>query len=172
MEFRKKVALTVQDHLDFNLHALRKLLTILLLLFLLVPLLTLSISEDGNILLTLAVSIIITAAAVIFIFLRTKAAARKNIERDFNTSRLVRAENEIIINDSGLSSSGEFVSLKVGWEDIYRAEESISAFCFYILKMQAVVIPKRLISSEEDSVIRTLITKYIAPNKYRFLKQR
>ncbi len=176
MEIKKKMELTFKDYLGFNYHFMRKrtiifpiaVIIIMTLIIVLQGVTGYGIGWPAVFSSRLIVYYVIILLLPLLSILVLRIAAKKQYE----SSKLMKSENEIIINETGVSQSNKFGYTSIEWADLNKVEESKSAFYIYIAKRQAFVLPKRILDSGEGDTVRTLISKYMAPNKYRFLKQR
>lgn len=176
MEFRKKTEMTFKDYLDFNYHFVRKRTIVIPLAAVVILTIIISIigiaglgSEwtlvfDSELIIYYVILLLIPLASI----LTVRFAAKKQYE----SNKLMRSETEIVINETGVSETSKYGNTSLEWADMYKAEETKSAFYIYIAKGQAFILPKRILENDEDAAVRTLVSKYMAPNKYKFLKQR
>lgn len=168
MELRKTFHLELEDYISFNLFHSKKQLLISLLAFIgLVPLFTLAISDSQDHHLVLSVSIILSIVIGILYALLTVFLLKRKLRKQYNSTRLMQAESEIIIDKAGLRQSNEFSNLAISWTDVFKAVESKKGFYLYISKMQAFIIPKHLVSAEEEKILRGLIDINLPSEKNR-----
>ncbi len=168
MEFRKTVKLEISDYTAFNFFVLKRV-------FILLPIICVGLSylliyrgDPDRSLLSFAVyAVVISILALLGFFL----LMRHSMKKSFKTTKAMQLPQEVVLDDAGVHASGEFGNTNMSWQDLYRVVEVKKAFYVYLLKMQAVIIPKRLTSADENAVIRSIVKKYLAPNKYRFKKQ-
>jgi hypothetical protein len=176
MELRKKMELSFKDYLDFNYHFVRNrtiITPIAAIIILTVIISIMGIAQLGsgwasvfsNRLLVYYVILLL----IPFVSLLTLRFAAK---KQYESNKLMKSETEIVMNETGVSQSNKFGNTSVGWADLHKIEEVKNAFYIYIAKRQAFILPKRILENDEQAAARTLIAKYMAPNKYRFLKQR
>jgi hypothetical protein len=173
MEIKKKTGLTFNDYLDFNYHFARKRsipLFVLIIICLVMLILSVGISNDWAAVFSsryiFYYAIILLLPFISFLVLRFTA------KKQYESNKLMKSETETILNETGISQSSKYGNTSVEWVDLYKVEEAKSAFYIYIAKRQAFILPKRILENGEAAAVRTLITRCMAPNKYRFLKQR
>lgn len=176
MEIRKKTELSFKDYLDFNYHFMRKrtiITPIIAIVILTVIVSIMGIAQLGSDwMFVFSDRLIIYYLILLLIPFVSLLTLRFAAKKQYESSKLMKSETETVINETGVSQSNKFGNTSVAWEDLYKVEETKSAFYVYIAKRQAFILPKRILGSEEDSMVKSLITKYMAPNKYRLLKQR
>lgn len=173
MEVKKTISLTLKDYIDLNMSiALKRVLLIPIigLVFLTIVLLAIGIINLGeDWALIFDTQIIICYAIIILIPLVSLLTLRSVAKKQYASSKAMKSETELVINETGVNESSKFGNMTFSWQDIFKAAESKSAFYIYISKFETFIMPKRYISSEEDGMIRMLIKNHVVPKKYKLL---
>lgn len=164
MEFKKILKLEFSDYSAFNMYTLKRI-------FIMVPIISIGFTylvlfrEDYELdVLKFAIyAAVITILSPLVFFVLMKYSAKKS----FMSAKTMQAPQEVKLNDTGVFTSGEFGNTNIPWQDILKVIEVKKAFYVYLLKMQAFVIPKRLISANENTLIRSIVKKSLPAGKYR-----
>lgn len=168
MEFRKTFRMELDDYISFNLFHAKKLLLMNILLFIVfVPVLTLLISDSQDYLLVLSVAIFFGIIMASLLTLLNVFLIKRNSKKQYFSTKVMQADTEIIVDGSGIRQTNEFGKLTISWADVFKVIESKKGFYLYISKMQAFVIPKRLVSPEEEKILRGLIDVNLPTKKNR-----
>ena len=169
MELRKKVEMTLKDYQDFNFRYIRNrtiIIPILTIAVIVVITLMDRLSVFGNDWADIFSTRLIVCYALLLAFpLISILILRYAAKKQYESNKLMRSETEIILSEAGVSETGKYVNTSVAWADLYKIEESKSAFYFYIAKGQAVILPKRILENGEAAAVRTLIAEYTAPGR-------
>ena len=175
MKFEKRVSFTLDDYISFNLFYMKRRLIVTPVLFIvLFPLAIMLIELMRNsptwlpmLLTTLIIAIVLAGLMTLFSILSVRRAAKKQ----YQSSRAMQAGSDIAMDDAGVRETSEYGSTVVKWEDVFKTMESDSAYYVFFSRMQAFLIPKRLITPAEDAALRALICQHVPPEKNR-LKMR
>jgi|AGTN01.3.fsa_nt_gi hypothetical protein len=171
MELRKKIQYTLGDYIAFNFFYLKKrLIWIPVLLVIGFPAVTL-VSDllQGDtawlmmLLATLVIAVVLAGLMTLINILSVRHAAKKQ----YQSSRAMQAGSDLLVDDTGVYESSEFGSSVIKWEDVYKAAESDTAVYIFSSRLQAFLIPKRLITQAEDSTLRALIQNHLPPEKVK-----
>lgn len=165
MEFRKKFKLSLEDYTSFNMFFLRKQLVVPPIIFLLIVLLIMSVFNFD--LITVIAFLIISVLMFGILFLFNLLYIKRLAKKQYLSSRSMQLENELVLDDSGIRENGECGTTIAMWTDVLYAVESNKAFHIHFSRMQAFVIPKRIIDKKEDADIRTLLKNNLPEKKYR-----
>jgi hypothetical protein len=173
MEFRKTVQLELEDHVSFSWFVLRKLLVLMLILVIvLVPVFSLPGREEGGaVWLNMLMSAGMSIALLSIIVALTIPITRHNLKKQLSTNRILQAPNEIVLNGEGVCTSSEFGNTRLPWHHVHKASEGKKAYYIYIAKIQAFIVPKRLLSAAEEDTLRALLQQHITPKLCRLLKR-
>ena len=169
MEFRKSYTLSLKDYMTYNLFSHRKQLVLMPVVFFALMtvawvFIMLASSPD---LITLIVVILLISLFAGLIALSNVLSLNRQAKRQYQSSHAMKTEFELIMDNNGVRESGSCGSTNAAWEHILRAVESQNAFYVHVSQLQAFVIPKRLLSAQEDALIRSLLTSHLEPKKCR-----
>jgi membrane protein implicated in regulation of membrane protease activity len=175
MKFEKRVSYTLDDYIAFNLFFMKKRLILTPVLFIILfPLAILVIELIGNspswlfmLLTTLIIAIVLAGLMTLFSIFSVRRAARKQ----YQSSKAMQAGSDLVMDDAGVRETSEFGSMVIKWEDIFKVMESDSAYYVFFSRMQAFLIPKRLISPDEDATLRALIGQHIPAEKDKMMRR-
>jgi hypothetical protein len=174
MEFKKTMSLTLKDYRDLNYFVAYKriiLVPIIAVISLTVAILLIGIialGEDWAI--VFDTQVFICYAVLILIPFVSLFSLRTISKKQYESSKMMKSETELTINEAGVSEISKFGNVSFTWEDIFKARESKTAFYVFISKLQTFIIPKRFITAEEDSVIRALISNHLIPTKNKLIR--
>ena len=172
MEFRKTIKMELNDHLSFSWFVSKKLLILMpVLVFVLVPAFTVLTSDAGTTLLDLLITFCISIVMIGLCILLSKVLLKRNLKKQLDSNRIMQAPNDIVMDDEGVRTSSEFGSANLPWPNIFKAAEGKKAYYVYIAKGQAFIIPKRLITADEEATLQTLVKRHLPPEKVRFSKR-
>jgi hypothetical protein len=90
---------------------------------------------------------------IVFVPLAAKWAAR----RQLRTGPTTQGVQRIGVGDWGLAISGPLYNGEIAWSSMMRANETPEFFLFFISKLQAFFIPKRLLSEADTVRVRELV---------------
>lgn len=163
MEFKKTIKLELSDYTAYNLFTLKKV-------YIMVPIISIGLTyllifrDDYTLdILNFAIyAAIITIVSLLGFYALMNYSAKKS----FMSAKTMQAPQDVTLNDSGVFASGEFGNTNMLWQNIYKVVEANKAFYIYLLKMQGLIIPKRLISADENAVIRSIVKNSLPSNKY------
>jgi len=100
------------------------------------------------------VSILILACIYILPVFTIKTDTRKQAfaftENPLNINLFTKTET--VISDTGIFSTDISVEVKYGWDCIIKKEETNDYYFLYINTLQAIIIPKRALTSEADKL--------------------
>ena len=174
MEFRKSYILDTTDFVSYNLYFHRKRLILTpVFFFLLMSLMAFIFAFSGNtdpaaaLIIFLLIVALLTGALAFWSVYSLKKQARKR----YQSSLAMKTENELVIGKDGISESGECGRTAVSWPNILFAAETSSAIYVHFSRLRAFVIPKRLLSVEDDAAIRRLLAVHLPPKKLRIKHQ-
>ncbi|MCR5792216.1 MAG: YcxB family protein [Lachnospiraceae bacterium] len=74
------------------------------------------------------------------------------------------------MNSNGITVSMLEESEEVKWEDIYKIRESKKCFFLYFSRVQANIIPKKQMTTEQCVEVKKLIVEQLPAKKYRLNK--
>lgn len=175
MEFKKKLQFTLKDYITFNLFYMKKRLIWTPILFVLIfPAVSVIISlvqGDStwpNMLIGSLIVIILLAGLMTLINI---VLILHTAKKQYQSSKAMQAESELTADNAGLREISEYGSTIVKWEDIRKAMESVTAYYLFFSRMQAFLIPKRLITQEEEQTLLTLLYQHL-PAEIIKLKKR
>lgn len=175
MEFRKRFTTGLKDFTDFNyFHNMKRLIVMSAVLLVMVPLIWIAVGvgnlgEDWPLIFTVDPSMYLIYLLVIFLILLNFWQIKFISKRQYNSSRDMKVEKEVVIDETGIRASNEFGNYSSGWQDVFKASESKKAFYIYISKLQAHIIPKRFLDPGEDKKIRELVKQHLPASKCRLL---
>jgi hypothetical protein len=175
MELKKKMNMTLKDYLDFNYRYMRKRTIIIPVAA--VVILTVVISIIGIVKLgsgwtrVFSSELIIYYVILLLIPFASILTVRIVAKKQYESNKLIKSETEIVINKAGVSETSKYGNTSAEWADLYKIEEAKSAYYFYIAKGQAFILPKRILDNDEDTAVRELISKYMAPGENKLSKQ-
>ncbi len=175
MPLRKMIRLTLSDYISFNFfHLKTRLIAMPIALMLIMPVavIVIDLIEYGEVLwLAAIVALIIGAIFAGLIALANTFSIRRAAKKQYDSSKALQTENETTINEDGVRESGEFGSTNVGWSDVFKAAEGRDAYYIFFSRLQAFVIPRRLLSPDEETVLRTLLQRHLAQEKLKLISR-
>ena len=172
MEFKKDIKLELKDLLDSAYSILLPRLLILVgviaaMSFAIIYLLEgPSFFEEGGLLITviaLIVVIILFSVSIIF-------SSRRSLKKQFKSNAMLKEASQISIDNLSFSQVSNSTDSKVTWNMIYRVKELKNSYNFYISNIMYVLIPKRFLTQEEESTLRSLINDNLDPKKNKLKK--
>ncbi len=172
MEFRKTIKLEFSDYLAYNLFSFKRMyIQLAITIAVIAPLYV--YSKRGTVFHIWIDMFIVFVCAVIvaglFIMLLI-ALMKRNLKKQFTSNLVMQAPNDYLLDDTGVHASSEFGSSNIPWQNVFKAAESKEAFLLYIAKMQAFVLPKRLIGPEEEAALLAVLRQHMPPNKLKLKK--
>ena len=171
MEFRKKLQFTLKDYITFNLFYMKKRLIWTPILFVLIfPAISVIISlirNDSTWPFMLIGTFIVILLLAGLMTLVNVFSIRRAAKKQYQSSKAMQAESEFIADSAGVRETGEYSSTVVKWEDVYKIMASDTAYYIFISRMQAFLIPKRLITQEEERTLLALLNQYLPAEKVR-----
>jgi hypothetical protein len=109
----------------------------------------------------LAVVLAIIAGAILW---APHKSAKQQLGERFKTGETV----QFVFDADGVQSSRTAVASQIGWERIDRVDEMNSAFCLYLNKVSAVVVPKRFFGGpQEVEEWRKFAETLVPPDKWK-----
>jgi len=168
MEFQKRIKLELEDFLAYNFAITKKQMIIALVTLVLVLPVLLVILFD-NISDPLFIYIVALIAAILgsgFLVLFSKKSSKKR----YYSNKIIQAEFDYTIDNTGIHQSSEYGNTSIVWSDIFKATESKTGIYLFIAKFQAFVIPKRLLSPQEEKTLRAIITANLHAAKNKLSK--
>ena len=165
MKFNKIIQYENKDIVSSRIYAARKELIILpLLLSIVAYFIPSDKAPQFNWLLFIA-SFAATAIALFFIMYGLMVYQAK---KTYNTTKPLQIPNEVLLDELGIHRSSDYGNSDFKWEDVYEVIKTKKAIYIYIFKKQIVVIiPKRLITVEEENDLRALLVKNLPNNKVK-----
>lgn len=174
MEFRKSYKIELTDYQRYNLFCSKKQLVLMPTLFVVfVPMLILFVFKIDTTLGWVLILIIAVLISAIFAGLMTVlniVLLKRISKKQYDSSKTIQAENELVIDKTGVRESNIYGNMAIEWTDIFKVAESKHAIYMHISKLQAFIIPKGLLNQQEDSTIRTLARENLPIEKYRLKK--
>lgn len=168
MEFRKTFRVELDDYISFNLFHLRIRLIVNIIVFtLLLPTIMLIVNRSQDYLFLLLASLIFGILISGFMTVINIFSIKRQSKKQYDSTKVMQADNLILIDKSGIQESNEYSQTRISWTDVFKATESKNGFYIYFSKMQAFVIPKRLVSPEEEKILRGLIDVNLPTKKNR-----
>jgi hypothetical protein len=174
MEFKKTMSLTLKDYRDLNYFVAYKriiLVPIIAVISLTVAIMLIGIISLGaEWTLVFDTQVFLCYGILVLIPFVSLFSLRTISKKQYESSKTMKSETELTINEAGVSEISRFGNVSFKWEDIFKARESKTAFYVFISRLQTFIIPKRFITAEEDGVIRTLINNHLVPAKNKLIK--
>ncbi len=174
MEFRKTIQYTLEDYIAFNFfHLKSRLIWMPVLLVIVFPAIMLAfdlLQGDTAWFMMLIATLVIAVVLAVLMTLINVFSIRHAAKKQFQSSKAMQAQSGIVIDGSGIQESSEYGSSVVKWEDVLKAAESVTAVYIYFSHLQAVLIPKRLITPDEDEALRGLVKDHL-PQKKNKIRQ-
>lgn len=170
MVFNKDLSLLVDDYIAFNMFHNKKRLIINSLIFILsFTFLAIVISSFRS----YKYGYIFVIIGIITLGLMTFgniSSLKKLSKKQYDSSKAMQAPATVVVNNQKVSETNSFGSTIYEWNDLYQAVESKNAVYIYFSKLQAFVIPKRLLTQQEEATLRQLINENIDPKKNKLRK--
>ena len=170
MEFRKSYALSLEDYLSYNRYSHRKHIIMMpalfLVLMLAVCIFIVFVGRTPEIS-TLAVIIVLIVLFAGLIAASNILALNHQAKRQYRASNALRSEFELAMDKNGIRETGSAGSSGAKWEQVKFAVASKKAFYIHISTLRAFVIPKAMLTPEEDVLIRKLLTTHLNGRKCR-----
>jgi hypothetical protein len=172
MEIRKRFSITFTDYTDFVFfHNKNKLILTPVILIIMIPLIwfivgVIDLGEDWGLIFQNFSSYWLFLLAPVFAFInffQIKAVSK----RQYNSSRQMQVENELVVDDTGVRESNEFGNTNAKWADIFKVAESKKAYYIYFSRLQAFILSKKYMDSGEIKAVSMLIKAHLTPKKYR-----
>ena len=167
MEFRKTIKLEFSDYLSYNLFAFKRMYIQLAIMIAILPPLFVYSQRDTMYHIWIDMLIVFVFAVIasgLFVLLLI-ALMKRNLKKQFTSNLLMQAPNDYLLDDAGVHASSEFGNTNIPWQDVFKAAESKDAILIYIAKMQAFVLPKRLMGPQEEAALRTVLRQHMPPDK-------
>lgn len=165
MEFNKIIQFEVKDIVSLRIYASRKELIILPLLFSISAYFIPSDKAPQSNWLFIIASFVCTSIALFFIMYGLMVYQAK---KAYNTTKPLQIPHKILLDEFGIHRSSEYGNSDYKWEYIFKAIKTKKAIYIYFFKKQIVVIiPKRLISVEEEINLISLLIKNLPNNKVK-----
>lgn len=92
-------------------------------------------------------------------------SVRHTAKKQYESSKAMQSNSDIVMDTSGIRESSEYGSTVVQWSVVIKAAESDTAVYIFFSQLQAFLIPKRLISPQEENVLRELIQSNLPSEK-------
>lgn len=170
MVFIKDVSMLLDDYIDFNMyHGKKKILlgtlipiSVFIILMLLLGF-TISIKQVAYYLFIIVILPTLTISGII-------SSIKKLSKKQYESSKTMQVPTTIVINNQKVNETSSFGSMMYEWNDLYQAVESKNSIYIYFSKIQAFVIPKRLLTPQEEATLRQLINENIDPKKNKLKK--
>ena len=170
MEFKKETQMLLKDYIAFNIYfAKKKLLLNAIIFFLIFSILALIISYFGIIKWTY--SLVFGIAGVVLMTLTNISSIKKVSSKQYESSKAMQKPSTTIINNSKVGETSEFGSIFYEWNDMYCIEKSKSTYYLFFSRIQAFIIPKRLLTQEEENTLRQLINENLEDKKNKLKKR-
>ncbi len=125
-------------------------------------------SERFSIVLPIAFCVAIIISGLLFML--NLLFLKRNTKKQYLSSNAMQTKANLVINDEKITETSSFSSINLEWQDIYKATESKSGIYLFFSKLQAIVIPKRLLTSQEEDTLRTIITANLDAEKNKLKK--
>lgn len=171
MVFNKDVSMLLDDYIDFNMfHAKKKILLGTLIPISVFTILMLLLGFTNSIK-QVAYYLFIIVIFPTLIISGITSSIKKLSKKQYESSKTMQAPTTIVINNQKVSETSIFGSIIYEWNDLYQAVESKNAIYIYFSKLQAFVIPKRLLTPQEEINLRQLINENIDPKKNKLRKR-
>ncbi|HEY8563735.1 MAG TPA: YcxB family protein [Pyrinomonadaceae bacterium] len=88
----------------------------------------------------------------------TNSLLKWNLKRQFNSSPLLRAAQEVSFDDAGIKGETDLSSALTKWEAVVEAAETDKDFFFFISNKKALFVPKRAFADEfQINLLRALV---------------
>lgn len=76
-------------------------------------------------------------------------------------NKILYLENQIIVSNEGIYTKSSIATSQITWSGLYQIKQSKKYMYFYTTHMRALVIPKRIFNTPDDSIIfYTFILKH------------
>jgi len=177
MEVRKRGRIIgLKDYIAFNyFHNLRQIVLFAVLEIAVFPLVILLFyspdMEMSPAAMYFGALILFTAITGVF-FLLQLLMLRIRSKKQYDSSKVMQAESELVANEAGVFETSEYGSTGFQWRDIHKAAEGKHAMYIYFSRIQAFIFPKRLLSAEDRDTLRILVSKNLNPKKNHLKKRR
>jgi hypothetical protein len=143
---------------------------LLVLLFPAVMLVIALINRDPAWLAMLLTTLVIALGLAGLITLLNVVSIRSASKKQYQSSKAMQTESELVIDETGLRESSECGSTIVAWEEVIRAEEAPTAYYVFFSRMQAFVITKRLLALREEETLRAFLSAHLPTKKLKLQK--
>ncbi len=175
MELKKRFRLTLTDYTAFNFFHLKgRLIALPIIFIVLMPVAIMLIDlanygyVDPMILIAALVVAVVLGAVVTLINI---VSVRYSAKNQYKSSKAMQSENDITVDQSGVHETGEYGNTVSGWFDMIKATESPSSYNIYFSRLQAFVIPKRILTPDEEEILRTLVYQHLPPEKVKLRRK-
>ena len=172
MEFKKDIKMELKDLLESAYSILLPRLLILAVTiaaasFAIVYLLNgPSFFEEGGLLITIIVMIIVIILFSVLMILNLK----RSLKKQFESNAMLKEASQISIDNLGFSQVSNSTNSKVAWNMVYRVKELKNSYNFYLSNIMYVLIPKRFLTQDEESILRDLINNNLDAKKNKLKK--
>ena len=173
MEFKIARTLTLKDYFQYNMHhAGKRILIPNIIIVLILPWIYVMGTDTPTAHYWFVLPLAYCAAIAIsgLMFMLSLSLIKRNLKKVYNSSKPMQSESTLLVDDTQISETSSFGNFTFGWADIYKASESKNGIYIYGSKLQAVVIPKRLLSQQEESTLRTIIAASLNATKNKLKK--
>lgn len=171
MEFKKDIKLELKDLLDFSYSKVIPRLTLLSLIIAIVSIAVLFLIERSFLFEDLLGTLVIIVITVVLFALLTIVLLKRSNKKQYESTQLLRANAQITINKEGFSRKNEFEQVFIKWNDIFAVYEVRNSYNIYVSNLASVLIPKRLLTSQEEITLRHLINNNLDPKKNKLRKR-
>ena len=172
MEFRKTVKIELEDQISLSFYAAKLQLILFPILVVVLAIAVSLINIDGAIdwfyaIIMLVISIFFAGIAV----LASVLSLRYKSKKQFLSNKIIQMPYDFSLDNESVRVSSERGNANVPWTDVYKVGESQSCYFIFISRMQAYVIPKRLLVSGEEETLRALLQQHVASKMCRLQKR-
>jgi len=171
MSFSGRFTINKQDNIDYNFFRIkRKLAGIAMMTFIILAIMLALIRYAQKVPLTNALwsALIVAIVGTVLMVGANVLSVVLRVNKLYKTGKMSDFTVNYLIDKSGIHAKSERGDTDFTWKQIYLARETKNAIYLVAGEKRAVVIPKRLISSEKElATLRTLLRKYVAEGRAR-----
>lgn len=171
MEFKKDIKLELNDLLAFSYSKIVFPIIIFAPIFAIISLAINYLTEKPFILLEELLSTLVSTVITVALFaLVSVFLLKRSQKKQYESNPILRASSLITINKEGFCRKNDFEQVFIKWNEIFAVYEVNSSYNIYVSKFISVLIPKRLLTPQEETTLRQLINENIDTKKNKLRK--
>ena len=152
MSLKLRYKMTEEDYRNFNKYAMKKQNIIMIILMFISGLIIVNSAEQ---------SLIYVIPFILFYILLCEIDIKIRCKKIYRNSKIMQEESEIIIDEKEIKEKSKSSTSIFKTENLYKCCQNKKYYFLFKSKVEAYVIPKKILNEEEKQKLEEIIKNYI-----------